>query len=90
MMYLKRYMFINQYYKHIYKLEPFPKAEMTRIRTRLVNKKWANANKDKKRASIDKWRSTRIQERRDYQNAYYQTHKKERAEYYFYKNKNKN
>jgi hypothetical protein len=82
-------MYINQYYKHIYKLEPFPKAEMTRIRTRLVQHIWQNANKDVKKKSHAKWRSTRIQQLRDYQNEYYKTHKKERAEYYFYKNRKK-
>ena len=80
-------MYINQYYKNIYKLEQFPKAKMQYLRTRIVQEKWENANKDKKKASINKWRSTRLQQLRDYQNAYYQTHKKERAEYYFYKNR---
>ena len=82
-------MYINQYYKNIYKLEQFPKADMTLMRTRLVKNRYSNINKDKKKTYHVLWRSTRIQQLRDYQNAYYQTHKKERAEYYFYKNRKK-
>tara|TARA_R110002126_G_scaffold273495_2_gene418066 strand:- start:956 stop:1225 length:270 start_codon:yes stop_codon:yes gene_type:complete len=75
-------MYINQYYTNIYKLEPFPKAEMQKINRKKNQLVWAKNNKDKKKTLIDKWRKDKVQYLRDYQNNFYKNHKKERSEYY--------
>ena len=75
-------MYINQYYKHIYKLEPYPKKQMMIIKKLKKEKEYRENNKEKIREHIKKYIEKNEKNFKEYQKDYNLKHKKERNEYY--------
>jgi len=75
-------MYINQYYKHIWKLEPYPKKQMMIINKLKKEKEYRENNKEKIRGHIKKYIEKNEKNFKEYQKDYNLKHKKERNEYY--------
>ena len=82
-------MFINQYYKHVWKLEPYPKEQMMIIKKNIKEKEYREKNKDKIRKHIKNYIEKNEKHFREYQKQYNHENKSKRNEYYkkYYKEK---